>query len=112
VVSDLEVPAREVATMGLSDAARAQTADRDPGVRPVIGHRATDARMAGFRAGEPDGAPPGDGRDDGRRDGLLHFSTPVTTTPRMNARWAMKKMNTGTAIASTAEAWMSVGWLA
>ena len=41
-----------------------------------------------------------------------HLSTPVTTTPRMNARWARRKMTIGTAIVSSADAWMSVGWLA
>ena len=37
---------------------------------------------------------------------------PSTTTPRMNARWAIRKMKTGTIIARTADAWISVGWLA
>ena len=38
-----------------------------------------------------------------RRSGRTasYLSTPVTTTPRMNAFWARKKMTTGTAIAST-----------
>src|SRR4051794_25533973 len=37
---------------------------------------------------------------------------PVTTTVRMNARWARKNTITGTAIVSSADAWIRVGWLA
>jgi len=40
----------------------------------------------------------------------LHFSTPVMTTPRMNARWAKKKIATGTMMDMTAAAWISVGF--
>ena len=40
----------------------------------------------------------------------LHFSTPVMTTPRMNARCAKKKIAIGTTMAMTAAAWMSVGF--
>ena len=36
-----------------------------------------------------------------------HFSTPVTTTPRMNARWARKNTTTGTAMVISAAAWIS-----
>jgi hypothetical protein len=38
-----------------------------------------------------------------------HFSTPVTTTPRMNARWARKNTTTGTAIVMSDAAWIRVG---
>ena len=44
--------------------------------------------------GQAQRTPPGRGRDAhrgrGSKDG--HFSTPVMTTPRMNARWARKKI--------------------
>ncbi len=44
--------------------------------------------------------------------GVAYLSTPVITTPRMNARWARRKTTTGTIMAINAEAWMSVGCVA
>ena len=83
---------------------------------PPTGRRRSSAsrRAAGRRRGRA--APIG--RLPGRRAGIVrpaaprlggHFSTPVTTTPRMNARWARKNTTTGTAIVISAAAWMSVG---
>ena len=40
----------------------------------------------------------------------LHFSTPVMTMPRMNARCAKKKIATGTTMDMTAAAWIRVGF--
>ena len=111
VLADLEVPAREVATVRPPDAPRAETADRDPGIGAVVDHRQVDARVAGLGAGQAHRTLPGDARD--LRPGPLvgHLSTPVTTTPRMNARWARKNTTTGTAIVISAVAWISVGWV-
>ena len=86
-----------------------------------------DAGVADVIAREADASPPGLSRDRrrvARRPrvrqralvaGMLaprdrHFSTPVTTTPRMNARWARKKMITGIAIVISADAWIRFGW--
>src|SRR5829696_1465004 len=112
----LEVPAPEVATEGPTDGAGAEASDRhavplaivdeprDPGPRDAID-------------GQSDRARPRDGRDpDGGADDRViergHFSTPVTTTPRMNARWARRNTAIGTAIVISAAAWMSVGCVA
>jgi hypothetical protein len=37
-----------------------------------------------------------------------YFSTPEMTTPRMNARWATKKIATGRIIARRAAVWVRV----
>src|SRR6185295_2030761 len=103
-----------------------QAADRHPGELAVVEDRLVHARMADAVARDADAATPR-GRGDGRPPGATvdgatrpvalafaldgaHLSTPVTTTPRMNARWANRKMMIGTAIVSSADAWMSVGW--
>src|SRR5918992_1484027 len=36
---------------------------------------------------------------------VAHFSTPVMTMPRMNARWAMKKTTIGITIVMSVAAW-------
>ena len=86
----------------------------------VVDHRQVDARMAGSAQGTPmprRQATPGirsrPSRSVGRTRALgsRHLSTPVTTTPRMNARWARKNTTTGTAIVISAAAWISVGWV-
>src|SRR5262245_28363640 len=41
-----------------------------------------------------------------------HLSTPVTTTPRMNARCASRNTTIGTTIVMSADAWISVGCVA
>src|SRR4249919_1066015 len=73
------------------------------------------AALVGMRATCPDRALPGVRHSPERRPVVgvseVHLSTPVTTTPRMNARWARKKTTTGTAIVISAVAWMSVGWV-
>src|SRR5205085_3152049 len=38
-----------------------------------------------------------------------YFSTPVITTPRVNTRWKIRKMTTGTMSVSSVPAWMSPG---
>jgi hypothetical protein len=90
-----EVPAREVATERAPDAPRAETADRHAGPLAVVDHRLVDPRMADVRARHADAAAPrlsGDARpvegggNVGRPGGRGHFSTPLNTTPRMNAR--------------------------
>src|SRR5262245_1597298 len=98
-----EVPAGDVAAEGRADAPRAEAAHRDPGPLAVVEHRPVDPRPADVGAGEAHRPPPGDGgdrRSTGRVDlrGAGHLSTPVTTTPRMNARWASRKTTIGTAI--------------
>ncbi len=40
---------------------------------------------------------------------VAHFSTPVMTMPRMNARCAKKKMTTGITIVMSVAAWMYCG---
>ena len=109
VLADLEVPARGVATERPPDAPRAEAADRDPGPLAVVEHRRVDPRMADVRrtvrrcrvARRRPGWRPVRGLPAARRS--RHFSTPVTTTPRMNARWARKKTTTGTTIVSRAD---------
>src|SRR5689334_3817528 len=117
------MPARDVAAERPPDAAGAQPPDRDAGPLAVVDHRARDPRMPHALARHADPARPGhlgDPRPRGPAStarivlhGCVgpggHFSTPVTTTPRMNARWASRNTITGTAIAISAEAWMSVG---
>src|SRR4029079_12818897 len=80
-----------------------------------VDHRLVDPWPADVGAGHADAALPGDLRD--RRPVRLpalaaHVSTPVTTMPRMNARWARKKTTIGAAIVISAAAWMSVGCVA
>src|SRR6185437_4593203 len=127
VPADLEMPARDIAAIGRPDAAAAEAAERDARPLAIVDHRA-DARAAAVGEGEPDGSRPGDVRDPRRvrwagvlgggagreRRGLWqrghgYFSTPVTTTPRMNARWARKNTTTGMAIVMRADIWMSLG---
>ena len=48
--------------------------------------------------------------DEAARETGAHFSTPVMTMPRMNARCAMKKITTGATSDIIAAAWMSVGF--
>jgi hypothetical protein len=40
---------------------------------------------------------------------VTHFSTPVITMPRMNARWAKKKTTIGIRIVMSVAAWMYCG---
>ena len=47
----------------------------------------------------------------GHAPSVGHLSTPVTTTPRMKARWARKNTTTGTAMVISAVAWIRVGWV-
>ena len=107
------MPAREIAAMGPPDRSGPEPADRDAAPRTVVDHRQLDARPGRALVRHPEARRQAysDGRDEawegrpgsapdvaGTVTGLPYFSTPVTTTPRMNARWARKNTTTGTAI--------------
>jgi len=120
VSTHFQVPARRVAAIGPTDAAGSEPADRHSGELTVVEDRLGDSGPPDRRARHADPSAPRLARDrrpldrplaDSVAVGDRHFSIPVTTTPRMNARWARTKTTRGTAIVIRADAWISVGWV-
>lgn len=115
--TNAQVPAREVTALGTANRAGPQPAQRHPRPWAVINglvgpfDRLSNVGAANAQRVRPRLARDVEQRRSQKAGGPGHLSTPVTTTPRMKARWARKNTTTGTAMVINAAAWISVGWV-